>query len=200
MGRGRGGGGAAQPPLSWARAEPRAGGGGGAGLGPCGRGRPAQACCPSPRRAEPSHPLQYLPQLRFSPTPITSKNKTPRRFYLGLVWARIRPSISTEDGRVRVEMRRKPGLPLRGRGKALYQIPGPAAGDRAGNSSRVNRATWVPAGESPEQGPRGRAISGRANASAGGWGGRMDPDTRHSAGHPRSTAGKRFGGNPVEKF
>lgn len=47
-------------------------------------------------------------------------------------------------------MRRKSGHPLSGVWKGLYQISGPAAGDRAGNPSRVNRDTWVPARESGE--------------------------------------------------
>lgn len=43
------------------------------------------------------------------------------------------------------------GHPLRGGWKELYQISWPAAGDSAGNPSRVNRDTWVPARESRER-------------------------------------------------
>lgn len=45
-------------------------------------------------------------------------------------------------------MWRKTGHPLRGGWKALYLISWPAAGDSAGNPSRVNRDTCVPARES----------------------------------------------------
>lgn len=97
-------------------------------------------------------------------------------------------------------MWRKPGHPLRGGWKALYLISRPAAGDSAGNPSRVNRDTCKPARESRKQDRAERLFQAVEFQKGGvGWGGRMDPDTRHSTGHPRLATGKRFGGNPVEK-
>lgn len=54
----------------------------------------------------------------------------------------------------KAEKWRKPGTSPAGR-KALYLVFWSAAGNRAGNLSRVNRDTWVLAGESAERGRAG---------------------------------------------
>lgn len=75
-------------------------------------------------------------------------------------------------------------------GKRLYQISWPAAGDSAGNPSRVNRDTWVLARESREPDRAERLFQAARRASKDeGWGERMDPDTRHSTGHTCSQLG-----------
>lgn len=76
-------------------------------------------------------------------------------------------------------MRRKPGHPLRGGWKELYQISWSAAGDSAGNPSRVNRDTWVPARESRErdraEGLFQAARELQKRVGVGGW--TLIPDT-----------------------
>lgn len=90
--------------------------------------------------------------------------------------------------------------PTQGRVESTLSDLWPAAGDSVGNPSRVNRDTWVLARESRELDLAEGLFQAELRALRGGGAGeRMDPDTRHCTGHPCSTTGKRFGGNPVEK-
>lgn len=64
-------------------------------------------------------------------------------------------------------------------GKSFIRSPGPQAGDSAGNPSRVNRDTWVPARESRErdraEGLFQAARELQKEVGVGGW--TLIPDT-----------------------
>jgi hypothetical protein len=78
-------------------------------------------------------PLLHRPSLNYPAT------------LIGVRWARIRPAIFAEERQAWVQ--RRGSRTRSGRVEGARSGPRPAAGRSAGNPSRVNRDTWVPARE-----------------------------------------------------